>query len=100
MKLPRWLALCPAIGLASVGATAEVTLTRKDDRVLVEIDGRLLTEYIFKGAYRPYCYPVLAADRTPLTRNFPMKEIGGEDHDHPHHRSLWFAHSDVNGVDF
>jgi hypothetical protein len=100
MKLPRWLALCLAIGLASVGAAAEVTLTRKDDRVRVEIDGRLLTEYIFKGAYRPYCYPVLAADGTPLTRNFPMKEVGGEDHDHPHHRSLWFAHSDVNGVDF
>ena len=83
MKLPRWLALCLAIGLASVGAAAEVTLTRKDDRVRVEIDGRLLTEYIFKGAYRPYCYPVLAADGTPLTRNFPMQEIGGEDHDHP-----------------
>jgi hypothetical protein len=29
-----------------------------------------------------------------------MKTGLGEDEDHPHHRSLWFAHSDVNGVDF
>jgi hypothetical protein len=40
---------------------------------------------------------VLATNGTPLTRSFPKKEIGGEDHDHPHHRSLWFAYSDVNG---
>ena len=29
-----------------------------------------------------------------------MKEPAGEDHDHIHHRSLWFAHSSVNGIDF
>src|SRR4051812_39807418 len=86
--------------LPPVVIAAEVKLTRSEDRVRVEIDGRLFTEYIFKGASRPYCYPVLAADGTPLTRDFPMKKQAGEDQDHPHHRSLWFAHSDVNGVDF
>jgi hypothetical protein len=79
---------------------AEVKLTKSEDRVRVEIEGQLFTEYIFKGAYRPYCYPVLAADGTGLTRDFPMKQNTGEDENHPHHRSLWFAHSDVNGVDF
>ncbi len=92
------LAFTPTVGFAA--AAAEVTLTPSDNRVRVEVGGKLLTEYIFKGAYRPYCYPVLAADGTPLTRNFPMKQVPGEDPDHPHHRSLWFAHSDVNGVDF
>jgi hypothetical protein len=29
-----------------------------------------------------------------------MKETPGEDTDHPHHRSLWFAHSNVNQIDF
>jgi hypothetical protein len=43
---------------------------------------------------------VLAADGTSLTRDFPQKETPGEDHDHPWHRSIWFAHSMVNGVDF
>lgn len=104
MSIPRLLVLGVALGLSAFrleGTPApEVKLTRSEDRVRVEIDGQLLTEYIFKGAYRPYCYPVLAVDGTPLTRSFPMKEIAGEDPDHPHHRSLWFAHSDVNGVDF
>ena len=60
-------------------AAAEVKLTRADDRVRVEVGGRLFTEYVFKGAYRPYCYPVLAADGTGLTRDFPMKQNTGED---------------------
>jgi len=104
MRLPHLLLLGASFGLSSLrgGAASapEVKLARGDDRVRVEIGGQLLTEYIFKGAYRPYCYPILAADGTPLTRGFPMTQVAGEDPDHPHHRSLWFAHSDVNGVDF
>ncbi|HEV2693674.1 MAG TPA: DUF6807 family protein, partial [Verrucomicrobiae bacterium] len=71
------------------------------DRVRVEIAGQLFTEYIYAdGATRPYCYPILATDGTPMTRNFPMKKVAGEDTDHPWHRSLWFEHSMINGVDF
>jgi hypothetical protein len=29
-----------------------------------------------------------------------VKDVPGEVHDHPHHRGLWFAHGDVNGLDF
>ena len=86
---------------AALRATPELKLTTLPDRVRVEVDGRLFTEYIFgDGASRPYLYPILAADGTPLTRDFPMKQTPGEDTDHPWHRSLWFAHSMVNGVDF
>jgi Methane oxygenase PmoA len=93
------LAVCvPAA--AAAGPATGVTLTRLPDRVRIEIDGRLFSEYVFTGAKRPYLYPVLASDGTPLTRDFPMKDPPGEDHDHPHHRSLWFAHSSVNGIDF
>ena len=78
-----------------------VRLTTKPDRVRVEIGGEPFTEYIYgDGATRPYCYPILAPDGTSLTRDFPMKQTAGEDTDHPWHRSLWFAHSMVNGVDF
>ncbi|MDR3460442.1 MAG: PmoA family protein [Verrucomicrobiae bacterium] len=81
-------------------ATA-VKLIPLADRVRVEIGGQLFTEYIYgDGASRPYCYPILATDGTPMTRNFPMKKVAGEDTDHPWHRSLWFEHSMVNGVDF
>jgi len=85
---------------APVETPGEVTLTRLPDRVRIEIGGRLFSEYIFTGAKRPYLYPVLSADGTEMTRDFPMKEPAGEDHDHPHHRSLWFAHSIVKGIDF
>jgi hypothetical protein len=82
-------------------AAAPVKLTRSDDRVRVEIDGKLFTEYIFKGAQKPFLYPIIAADGTELMRHFPIKkDVPGEVKDHPHHRSLWFTHGDVNGLDF
>ena len=82
-------------------ASNDVKLTRSDDRVRVEIGGQLFTEYIFKGAPKPYLYPVLAADGTEMMRHYPMKkDVPGEILDHPHHRSLWFTHGAVNGVDF
>ncbi|MBI5766990.1 MAG: PmoA family protein [Verrucomicrobia bacterium] len=96
--------------LLSVAALASLTLTRAadlpvkltqlDDRVRVEVGGQLFTEYIFKGATRPYCYPVNAVDGTSLVRDYPMKNTPGEDTDHKHHRALMFAHSDVNKIDF
>ncbi|MCA8972688.1 MAG: PmoA family protein, partial [Planctomycetes bacterium] len=36
-----------------------------------------------------------------LTRRWPiLPAAAGEEKDHPHQRSLWFAHGDVNGHDF
>lgn len=86
--------------VARMCAAEQVTLAKLDDRVRVEIGGKLFTEYVFTGASRPYCYPILAADGTPLTRDFPMKQTPGEETDHPWQRSLIFEHSDLNAVDF
>lgn len=84
-------------GAAAPGAK----LTRLDDRIRVELGGKLFTEYVFKGGPKPYFYPVLASDGTEMMRHFPMKkDVPGEVRDHPHHRSLWFTHGAVNGVDF
>ena len=97
-------ALCLSLTLPILNAAETdfaVKLTPLPDRVRVEIGGQLFTEYIFgDGATKPYCYPVLASDGTPMTRDFPMKRVEGEDTDHPWHRSLYFGHSIVNGVDF
>ncbi|MEO6005860.1 MAG: PmoA family protein [Opitutus sp.] len=93
--------LATGTGLLAADAAPDVKLTKLNDRVRVEIGGKLFTEYVHSdGATRPYCYPILAQDGTAMTRDFPMKETAGEDTDHPWHRSLWFAHSMVNGVDF
>jgi hypothetical protein len=77
-----------------------VTLTRLDDRIRVEIAGHHFTDYIFKGASRPYCYPILLPDGTSLVRDFPEKDAPHEEPDHKHQRALMFAHGDVNKVDF
>lgn len=70
------------------------------DRLRVEINGRLFTEYFFKDVPRPYYYPLIGPGEVAMTRNWPMKDTPNEEHDHPHHRSLWFAHGSVNGHDF
>ena len=46
-------------------------------------------------APRPYFFPVIGPSGQSLTR---MGHPGAPNHDH--HRSLWFAHSDLLGIDF
>ena len=77
-----------------------VKITELDNKVRVEVNGELFTEYVFKGAPHVYFYPVIGPNKTPITRNYPMKDADGEERDHPHHRSLWYSHGAVNGIDF
>jgi len=77
-----------------------VRITEQSDRLRVEINGKLFTEYFFKDVPRPYCYPLLGPNGVPMTRDWPMKNSPGEAQDHPHHRSFWFAHGAINGSDF
>lgn len=85
----------------SPGADKEgVQITQLADRLRIEINGHLFTEYFYKDVPRPYYYPLLGPDDLPMTRKWPMENPPGEEHDHPHHRSLWFAHGAVNGQDF
>ena len=103
--MKRTLALAMfAAASAALGADAAskqgVQITQLADRLRVEINGQLFTEYFFKDVPRPYCYPLIGPGDVAMTRNWPMKDLPDEDHDHPHHRSLWFAHGTVNGHDF
>jgi hypothetical protein len=77
-----------------------VQITQLTNRLRVDINGQLFTEYYFKDVPRPYCYPLVGPGGAAMTRNWPMKTTTDEAHDHPHHRSLWFAHGAVNGHDF
>ncbi len=87
--------------LLHVHALADVAITELDDRIRVEVDGELLTEWRHKDWLAPYFYPVVGPSGENITRNYPMKEgVEHESQDHPHHRSLRFAHSDVNGLNF
>ncbi|MCB1237080.1 MAG: PmoA family protein [Verrucomicrobiae bacterium] len=79
-----------------------VSLTELDDRLRIELNGELFTEYLFEreDGFFPAFYPVMGPDEVAMTRKYPFEEIEDEDKDHPHHQSLWFAHSNVNGETF
>ena len=77
-----------------------VHLTSGPATVKVEINGQPFTEYHFADVPRPYFYPLLGPGEVPMTRKWPLENGENEEHDHPHHRSLWFAHGAVNGRDF
>jgi hypothetical protein len=98
------VAAVPGVGRAQNAApeaTPLVRVLKTDTLVRVTLPGGLLTEYRWTDAERPYFYPLLGPGGREMTRAFPMRtERPGEEHDHPHHRSLWFAHGAVNGLDF
>lgn len=79
-----------------------VSFTELEDRLRIELNGELFTEYIFQReeGFFPVFYPVMGPGEVAMTRKYPLEEIEGEDKDHPHHQSLWFAHSNVNGETF
>jgi len=79
---------------------AGVDIRQLDDRLRIEIDGELFAEYYYRDVSRPFLYPVRAAGGEDVSRHWPIREADNEERDHPHHRSLWYAHGEVNGHDF
>jgi Family of unknown function (DUF6807) len=87
--------------LGFVTSEFDVSIRKAEDRCIVEIGGKPFAQYRWDGKPGPYLWPVLGPSGTPMTRGWPVgpwKAI--ESKDHPHHRSLWFAHGEVNGHDF
>jgi sugar phosphate isomerase/epimerase len=77
-----------------------VKITEKQDKLRVDINGKLFTQYCYKDVPRPYFYPVIGPTGEPVIRHWPMKEGKDEAKDHVHHRSLWYTHGEINGHDF
>ena len=88
-----------ACSLALGADVPAVKLTQETKSIKVEIGGELFTTYYFADGLgapytRPFFYPVKASDGTEVTAD-QVTTKG----DHPHHRSLWVAHGEVNGAD-
>lgn len=82
-------------------AAGEVKLEKSNERIVVTVDGKPFTTYIFEGRAKPILYPIHTPGGTPMTRRYPIEDAGPtEAKDHPHHASLWFTHGDVNGYSF
>ena len=85
---------------AGTAAAADVTVEPSDEGMVVKVDGDLFTEYITRSLKKPILWPIIGPGGHEMTRAFPMEPGEGERRDHPHQRSLWFTHGNVNGVDF
>ncbi len=91
---------CLLFGSTLAQSTNKFHLEEFDGGIGVFYDGKLVTQYLTHSP-NPILWPLLAADGARMTRDYPMSdETADEKHDHPHHRSLWLTHGEVNGVDF
>ena len=111
------LVLFSAAALA-LPAMAQVKVTSEGDKVAVEINGKPFTTFYMSGeafkakVTKPYLWPLRAPSGTSITRSWPMEDVteeatekkpsrnGPPAMDHQHQRGLWFAHDNVNKLDF
>src|SRR5436190_17178447 len=84
----------------SLPRKGKVTIKEEAGKLRIEINGKFFSDYIFEDTTRPFMYPIMGPGGAKMTRNWPMKEEGKEEHDHKHHKSWWYAHGSVNGIDF
>lgn len=69
--------------------------------VTVNCDEKLFTRYILNSKTKPVLYPVIGPGGQAMTRQYPFGDaLPNEKADHPHQRSVWFSHGDVNGLSF
>ncbi|MCX5656363.1 MAG: PmoA family protein [Planctomycetota bacterium] len=96
-------------GAACSADPKAVRLDATAETVEISIDGKPFTTYhvdnpkiVGVRIKRPYFWPVLGPDQTPMTRPWPCADADPSDKakkDHPHHTSLWVAYGEVGGVD-
>lgn len=97
------LTLLPAVLMFPTATVAsEVSLKKTDVGYEVLIDGKLFAGYVTNFQGTPIVWPIIGPNGHRMTRDFPMEKRrdGSEAHDHPHHRSLWFTHGEVNNANF
>ncbi|MCW1887503.1 PmoA family protein [Luteolibacter flavescens] len=94
--------ILPLLFTAAASADEGFTIkaTTEPTTVQVELDGKPFTAF-HTDSKVPYLYPLLSESGATLSRRWPMDDSAkGEERDHPHHRSFWMSHGEVNGHDF
>src|SRR5215475_10433832 len=90
-------------------AFAQVKIVADGGKIPVEINGKPFTTFYISGeafgakVTKPYLWPLRAPSGTAITRSWPMEQVAeeaSEKKDHQHQRGLWFAHDNVNKLDF
>src|SRR6266702_1801085 len=107
-----------SVVLIALPLAGQVKLTPAPGKVAIEIDGKPFTDFYMSGeafgakVTKPYLWPLRAPSGTYITRSWPMEDVAEEAPekkpsrtgppamDHQHQRGLWFAHDNVNKLDF
>ena len=102
--MPRFILTLSIVCLFFVQTTRaeKFTVIQNENGAAVNLNGKLLTQYLIKSGHKPIFWPVIGPNGKEITRSYPMVADGKpmERKDHVHHRSFWFTHGNVNGVDF
>ncbi|MFN7878033.1 MAG: PmoA family protein [Pirellula sp.] len=62
--------------------------------------GDLVTTYHYRSGSKPILWPLIGPDGRKFSRDYPMiPDSKNEEHDHPHHRSIWMTFGEINGQD-
>lgn len=94
----------------------------EDSTISIRADGELFARFVPNCDGTPILWPIRSPSGALMSRSLPMisdidvaaltdpewknicrnaqNSVVAEQNDHPHHRSLWFNHGDLNGADF
>jgi hypothetical protein len=90
-----------ALGFSLSAAAADIVVEKTDAGVVVKVGDQPFTTYVFQSKVKPILWPIIGPTGKEMTRAWPMREGNPDEKtDHPHQRSFWFTHGEVNGIDF
>ena len=93
--------LCGVFVSAALLLGAGPVFEQRDGLIAVLLDGKPFTFYHYSEKWdKPFLHPILSSSGEIVTRGWPVDPLPGDSNDHTWHRGLWYAHGDVNGVDF
>lgn len=89
------------IAIVRSAASADIAVEKTDSGVVVKVGDQPFTTYVFQSKVKPILWPIIGPTGKEMTRAWPMREGNPDEKtDHPHQRSFWFTHGEVNGIDF
>lgn len=107
MKRIRILPLLFLTAFISKGCVPEKTefkIIESYNQLHILADGEHFTSYLYDTLLKkPVFYPVFSPSGIRMQRQYPLKKVEGENHDHPHHVGLFFTYGsdgEVNGNSF
>lgn len=90
-----------AFSVSMLRAADQFQVERESDGATIRLADQTVARYVIKSGNKPILWPIIGLNGQEITRQYPMRDAGPDERaDHPHHRSFWFTHGDVNGISF